>query len=652
MTRTLCTALAVISVLLAPPCAAASLQELATIVDQWRPPVGCRVDRVVPSPDMTTVGLRQGDHQIVVLLAPLPPVVAPGQGTPLLSLLWLTDPRHPDALWQPALRSLQDHIAAADHGQFAQTRVLGAAPPQGLVAQTWVLLALSLLALPFALWLAWTELPGSKRGWMALLALAWMLRAIAPHRLVMVHFGYLHVDQAVDLGELPRYGPATTLLDHALFWVLPAHHKSVQWMHTVLGTLTLVPLGALAQRIGQASAARWTALVLAALPLAWLDHGSESMLVPALLWWSAATVCVVHWIDRPRWPLLASAVVLLALCGLSRPDCLLVGAPTALLVVLAVHDPRVVLQRWRGLTVALVVLAVLYLPDLQFLRERTAQDLAQGNLPRLNLSFVSELPQRMLQGWVVLDPRYFALPLTVLAASGLGLPAVRRPVTLLWLAALLWALPMLLDFNESSKLRLHMPSALLVVVAAAVAAGAWLQTVGQRRRSAMLAGAAVAVAFGTAPTMGRVLSAQLSDASEEVLAEATRLARDGHPTALVVRAYGDAPAQGIHLYWPNYLLEPGDRWLSVADWQAGRMRPGERALGVIDVRCWAKLPDHHLATPQHPACAALEAAAVGTPLWRQGVGNIGERGFGWYPQPEVVPEFEQAVLALPQVPAR
>ena len=36
--------------------------------------------------------------------------------------------------------------------------------------------------------------------------------ASLPHRLVMVHFGLLHVDQAAKLDRLPRYGSATTLL--------------------------------------------------------------------------------------------------------------------------------------------------------------------------------------------------------------------------------------------------------------------------------------------------------------------------------------------------------------------------------------------------------------------------------------------------------
>ena len=638
----------------APTVAVATpLTAAAEAVRQWQPPTGVAVAQVDTGADMVTVVLAGHSQQVRVLLTHLPPTAKPGtataQGLALTSLLWLTDPRQPTPVWDATLASLRSHIDKADTGQFAATRRPGTAPTALLVWQTWLLLALSIPALALTLHWSLRTLPGRKHWWMLLIIGAWLLRAWAPHRLVMVHFGYLHVDQAAFVHELPRYGPATTLLDHALFWLAPVDHRSVQWAHTVVGTLTLLPLAALTHRLSTQPLAPWlVALALAVLPLAILDHGSESMLVPALLWWALAAVGLVEFVATGRKVALAAAVILLTLCGLSRPDCLLVAAPTALLVVwLAVGRPGLT-ARWRTLALAALALAVLAIPDALYLTERAAEDVALGNLPRLNVGFFAELPQRLLHGWVVLDPRYFPLPMLALAAVGLGLPACRNTVVGLWAASLLWALPMLLDFNETSKLRLMMPSALLVVMAAGVGAGGLSERIGALRRRWAVTGIGALTAVMALATAPVVFAPQLSDFSENAVDAAVKLATDGKPTALVVRAYVDEPAYGIHLYWPDSALEATDRWLAVAEWQAGRLRPGETALGVLDVRCWAALPDRRSFADMHPACTQMAEHAGGAALWRQTVVNVGERGFRWYESAAKRPAFEQKVVQLRQ----
>ena len=132
-------------------------------------------------------------------------------------------------------------------------------------------------------------------------------------------------------------GSATTLLDHAVFQVLPPHHSTVQGLHVVLGGLTLVPLGVVAGRllvdpVARTWAAVGTAWAAALLPLSLLDHGSESMLVPAFLWWTAGVALLPTALTQRRVADQIAVVVLLTLCGLSRPDCLLLALPTALLV--------------------------------------------------------------------------------------------------------------------------------------------------------------------------------------------------------------------------------------------------------------------------------------------------------------------------------
>ncbi|MBI5608004.1 MAG: glycosyltransferase family 39 protein [Deltaproteobacteria bacterium] len=613
-------------------------------VQDWQAPAGTHV--LVTPGDPVTLQLQRGDQNLRVLVARRPTDSLPPGVHALPSLIWFTDPRQPAPEWQPVLDSLAQALRQRDHGQFRdpprRPTPQHPPPPPVLVGLTWLLLALAAAALPWALWRAMRTLRNHLPAWEIAGGLALMLlpRVLAPHRMVMVHFGYLHVDQARTLAELPRYGPATTLLDHAWFALTGAHHAAVQWLHVGLGTLTVLPIAAMALRLGGPVAARWAAILLALAPFSWLDHGSESMLVPALLaWWSALVLVGEFVAGRKAWAL-AGAAVLLTLCGLCRPDALLVALPTALLVAWPGRADR---RLWGALAALALTVGLLWLPDLAYLRGRTAEDVAMGNLPRLDEG-LADLPRRFLHGWLPLDPRWFPAGATLLATVGLTLDN-RGPLLRLWAAALLWALPMFVDFNDTSKLRLHAPSAMLILLAAAVVA-ARLQ-VQARQGLAVVVGGGLLVgsALATAPA---VLAPQLSDASEVVMAQAARLARDGQPTALVVRSYVDEPARGVHLFWPDYLLEPGDRWLSVRDWQAGQLRPGERALGVVDVRCWAHLAEQ---SPQlgsnglHPACQTLLSARAPI-LWHAAVANVGERGFAWYVPAERAPSFAQVVLDL------
>ncbi len=613
----------------------------------WQPPTpDVRVLEVAVSEGELAMTLQLGAFdRVKILLTEFPPDKRDQRGDPLNSLMWLCDPHEPSPIWIEPLRNLRAYVLSLDHGQFREVPKLAPVPPPPLlVPLTWALLATSVLALLFALGLAMREL-GDLTVWMPLVFGAWLLRAVLPHRLVMVYFGFLHVDQAVDLHQLPRYGPATTLLDHALFAVLPAHHATVQHMHTVLAALTILPLAALVQRLATPWAARAFGVGLALLPVAWLDSGSESMLVPAMLWWSTGTLLLSFGCETRRVMMLSGAVVLLALAGLARPDCLMMTMPTALCVVLARPSPR---AAWFWAPAVICALVLLWLPDIAFLRDRAHEDVLAGNLPRLNLQFVGQVPRQLAHDWLILDYRYWPLPLTALALAGFLFRETRRPVAALWLASVLWATPMLLDFNETSKLRLHLPSGLLVLMAAAVALGALQQR--QRRWLPIL----LLVTLGSfALTAPQTMAPQLSDRSENVLAAAASIARDGRKTALVVRSYDDDDTPGVHLFWPQYLLEPGDRWLSVRDWRAGALRPDERALGVIDVRCHAGvevLPNNDPRIPEtllpHPSCQTLWRAAIGQPLWQEQTPNIGERGFAWYPPPNQLPTLTQAVLAL------
>jgi hypothetical protein len=586
-----------------------------------------------------------------LLVTPAPTDGQPRGGHLVGPVLVLSDPRDGLAAAAGLEQALREaRLSAPSRGEPAPP---GAPPEPWLMTVTWLLLALSLWALPWAL----ARSPGAlglahraRWGLLAAVPIALGLRAWLPHRLVMVHFGLLHVDQAARLDRLPRYGSATTLLDHAVFQLWPAHHTTVQGLHVVLGALTVLPLGVLTGRLVAEPLARtWAALATAwtaaLLPLSVLDHGSESMLVPAFLWWTAAAALLPQALAERRWPDLLAATVLLALCGLSRPDCLLLALPTAVGLALAVVRPS-----WSVLIGLGAGVLLACLPGLAWLQARAGEDLAAGNLPHWNDP--GWFMDRFVHGWVVLDWSVFPLSAACLPLLAVLWPPVRRGVLALALVSVLWALPMLLDFNASSALRLHAPSALLWLAAAlltlaglraAPLANTWHPAL---RR--LVAGLALSVLAADATgTVGEVFAPQNSDADLPLYDEVARLSHDRLPTTFVARGYADAPGGGIHLFQPDYLLEPGDRWLSVRDWQRRPRAPGP-VYYVQGVRCYAGLLEQRSGFTEHlhPACSTLCRRGDCTEVWQRRVVNRGERGFDWYPTRQALSHLRIGVWRL------
>ncbi len=681
-------------------------EPIASMAGHWQARVGHVVAGDVELRKVETAGQAPGDQltlylgrkgvdaSLRVFIARLPTDGGGHGGRRLRSLLVLTDPRQPDAAFGPAIASVVADLRTADRGQFANLgrtagqshggrRDPGGPPTTGLMPITWLLLALSLLAVPLALRrsLAVVAPREASSRWRQAVLLAplaaLLIRALAPHRLVMVYFGYLHVDQAVELTVLPRYGAATAALYHGLFQVAPAHHLTVQWLHVVLGALSIWPLAALVatwwtapqDRCRAAALASWTVVLL---PMSVLDHGSESILVPALLWWLSGTVMLDAWMSERRWWRAAAAATLLTLCGLSRPDCMALALPSALVFVTMRHGRAKVMAAWLGILAVTLGVVLLSVPGALFLSERTAEDAAMGNLPHLGAAFFQSLPRRLWNEWVIMDARYFPRPLTWLAALGVAAsswPGLRRRLfatdgaeseqarpgphiglACLALLALAWAVPMLLDFNETSMLRLHAPSASLAAAAGAttmahlMAPGAPLRRITWRWRAAAMGLLLVGLWGGYAMTIAPVFADQNSVLDDRLLAQVAEHSHDGQPAVYITRSYDDPPDHGIHLLHPAYLLEEGDRWLGVhhLERQLAQLK-GERLFWVAGLRCFA----HELRDKKdpgdawlHPACASFCARHECKAIWTKQVGNAGERGFAWYPRPDAVPAFK------------
>lgn len=681
---------------------------LASLTERLRPLVGQTLGAGVtveaietrgePPGDQVRVSLRGADGAGArLIISRLPHGGAPAGARVSPSLLFLPDPRTPPPALVAGVEALVERAGRLDRGQFNRRggpgaggahsgrRDPGGPPTTGLLPVTWALLALSLIFVPLALWaslgLVRTSEPGlamasSSRWhvvWLSVPLFALLLRVWIEPRLVMVYFGYLHLDQARDLAVLPRYGAATAALYHALFWWLPAHHHTVQGLHALLGSLTLWPLGALAAGFlppgrDRVRTAALVGLLLAALPLSILDHGSESILVPAFLWWSAGVVLLDAWLAHRRIGSLLGAGALLTLCGLSRPDCMVVALPGAMLYAGARRGWGALWQARLALGAWVAGVALASLPGAVFVWTRATEDAAMGNLPELSRAVLADLPARLWERrlwtqWVVLRPRYFPLALTLILAGALvatvaagssaRLGALReRRGGLFALAglSLLWAVPMWLDFNETSLLRLHAPSAMLMTAGAAAALGAlfsrtpatsggrWLGRAGPRR--ALAAGLGLLIAGGYAGTVGDVFARQNSDLDDELLQMVGVHSHDGRPAVYVTRSYDDPPDRGVHLFVPGYILEAGDRWQGVSAFERGAARrAGERVFYVQGLRCRAhrRAPVDPGANWQHPACADFCRRHRCRRVFSLQVPNLGERAFDWYPSPAAVP---------------
>jgi hypothetical protein len=226
-------------------------------------------------------------------------------------------------------------------------------------------------------------------------------------------------------------------------------------------------------------------------------------------------------------------------------------------------------------------------------------------------------------------------------------PVLSRTVAMPLAQALLWAVPMLLDFNETSMLRLHAPSAMWWTAAAAATAAHVLQgggvageSVGTRRAALTITLAAV-IALSAVRTLPHVFAPQLSVLDDGFLQQVGQHAQDGVAATYVTRAYDDTPDRGIHLFSPRYLLEPEDRWMPISHLlDRPRARREAFARGpvyyVAGARCFAALrrEGQRFADGQHPACLRACESLSCEPVFEQTLPNVGERAFDWYPPPE------------------
>lgn len=250
-----------------------------------------------------------------------------------------------DPLCQTWFNALSDQLRARDRW-LEPVRPGGELPARAPWESALLSLAAALLGAVTALafWLV-VELPSPLRRQFCVVFLgAFVLRALIPHRLVSVYFGYEYFAQAVYLDSLPRYGPASTALWGLLLGPQVSDHAWILWLQAAMGALTAAFWSSWLALARNSPRAGWLfGLLFAATPLVLRDHVSESLHVGALL---ALAIASLAGLRQQVW----LAVLALALSGLFRFDVALLALPTWLVLA---YISRAPLRNWRSPLVVL-----------------------------------------------------------------------------------------------------------------------------------------------------------------------------------------------------------------------------------------------------------------------------------------------------------
>jgi hypothetical protein len=516
------------------------------------------------------------------------------------------------------------------------------------------LLGLSLLAVPRAflrvvrLQRAASDSSGvlASAATLAGAAVRWL---IAPRWIVTMYIGYLLTEQAIELQTASHYGVGSQALYHALFALLPRDHRSLMWVNSVLGVLT-IPLWATAcaRLLGDRRAGAVFALLLALVPLFIKNDNSDANQVPALFWLAGGLVLWDEYLEGGEGGPLLGALSLLALSSIARPEMpALVPALVALATVALAHnrvEPENVPARTRlsdpRLLVGVAVAAALVVPHALHVARSADLLLERDSLPGWSLARVRALGWFLAARNTLLSPTLYPVALVPLAALSLAErdAAARRRRLVVAAMALVALLPYVVDLCRANMARVHVPAALFAtMLAAAGAVRLWDRARGVLPRVALV----VAVAGTAVPTALRLWRPTNEQAEEVFLREAiARLPRSGGYTLVRLaredrdRAHPDADF--THHHFPDYLVRPpvgGGNVSSATDWMA---QPDFAAPAFFywGMRCYAEFRPEGTPPPRgealQPACRAVRERFRLEPVIEREVANRGDVWLEYY----------------------
>lgn len=510
------------------------------------------------------------------------------------------------------------------------------------------LLGISLLALPAVYERAWAVWrPRERRDGQAVaaaVAAAAILRwLVAPKWIVTIYIGYHLTQQALDLLPVSHYGVGSSALYHGLFAILPADHRSLLWVNSVLGVLTLPLVATFARRyLDDARAGVIVAALVAVLPLFIKNDNSDANHVPTLWWFFSGLVQLDEHFETRRTRPLVFATSLLALTAIARPEMPILLPVLLGLLLLGGWCPRDV-WRDRRVYLALAAAAFVLLPQVEHVLRQLDVLQQNASLPGLGPRWREEFARRMRGLNTLITPTLYPPILLVAAALGLVLPWGR--VLRRWALALS-ALPALaiysLDLCRANMARVHVPSALFVTLAAAGGLSALAALLSRRALQAALAAVFLALFVPACVRSARVLWAPTNEQAEEAFIRdaIARLPPRGSYTFVRI-GHGDrviipGRAEYTHDHFPDYLISPPDgqaqvrtiqSWIDHPDWSSP-------VYFFSGTRCFAQMRPPDVAPPHgdnhQPACQEMHRRYTLEPVFTRVVPNRGDVWLEYY----------------------
>ncbi len=529
-------------------------------------------------------------------------------------------------------------------------------------AQAFLLLLLSgiavLMLLPVLARRFREKTPAERLFFGAFLAIALILRLLAPHRLVMNCSGYGLIEQAIHFGELRKYGAGTPLFYHLLLQVVPGEGDAYLRINTIVGWLTL-PLAALwLDRIVKRP---WVGtlflLLMAVLPLSIKDHNSESNLIPVLFFFFIGLNWLEEYRDSRRLPHLLFSIGTLLFTVYSRPF-FLIFVPAA---VLFSHLTRTLSNRPRmdgkSLFLAFSGGLLFLLPHLVFLLMAYVEETSHGGAGGFETVFSAPLTDYLSGKNILFRPDYFPPGYLLLwaPAFAVSLVAVRRRLAFLLAMNMLFVILYFADLPEPSVPRLFMPSVVFAVMIAAIG----LERL-SRKHADSKKGRGKLIFWGlilglSMPLPVRTLWAPTNDDEEHRMLEeaARRLPERG--ARLGILWYGDAPyTWGVFRDYPEYLFRPPRRDVELVRLEGmlegASMRPWMRTEEKTDYvylgsRCYwlnrhvpKKIDSGRISEALigkdyiHPLCKKIKDSLILEPIIEKRIPNHAPGDhFTWYP---------------------
>ncbi|MBI5482440.1 MAG: glycosyltransferase family 39 protein [Deltaproteobacteria bacterium] len=518
---------------------------------------------------------------------------------------------------------------------------LGSVMSNAACAVVVLLLGASLLWLPRAYLRAWRLWSAERDGfrWVvggAVVGGAALRLLVAPLWIATVYIGYLLTEQALDLAGGSHYGVGSQALYHALFAFLPHDHRSLMWVNSVVGVLTLPLTATVALRwLGDRRAASIAAVLVAVVPLFIRNDNSDANNVPCLWWLLGGLVLWEEYLAEGRRLPMIGALGLLALATAARPEMLLL-APLLVALATAGLESRGRVARDRALWGALAAAAVLLVPHALHVALAVDTLGERGSLPGLSLSRFVDLPAAMVTMNAVLRPALYPVALTALAALALARPDAgsRRARLALALMAAVACAAYQVDLCRANLARVHVPAALFATILAADGlAWVWARF---RSTRVLLCAAVAGAAIPTALVLWRPTNEQTEErflrrALGELPTSRHTLIRQGR-----VDRGGDAgSAASTHDHFPDYLVRPPvgrATMATVRDW-VDHPDYGAPAFFYQGMRCYAAF-QAGAGRPRgdnlQPACARMRRDFRLDPVLEEEVVNHGNVWLDYY----------------------